>query len=173
MKSYIDYGAWINDKHYPMQRSHWLAAIRLTFGLDISDIKEQITKNRREACRFPGYKPGRREYSSNRIAAYYHITGPHRWYYIQKYGPETAICITVHKYITDILQEDPAIAPEITKNITREQLNHPERWGVCPNLKISPWHGQLLIDDLVSVNYHTKAAIFADILDKHMHLLAA
>ncbi len=175
MKSYIDYGAWINDEHYSMARQQWLSAIRLMFPVEIDELKTQITQARRRACSFDGYLPGLFKYASNRVAAYYHVSGDRKWYYVQQYGPETAVCIAACLYVSDILKQDPKdVIPEIAKVVTDENLKNPEQWGLYPGLKkMIPNFGRSIITDLKRINYHNESAAFADVLIAAGYRLAA
>ncbi|MFP4453263.1 MAG: hypothetical protein ACLFPI_07840 [Desulfobacterales bacterium] len=167
MKSYIDYGAWINDKHYSMTRQQWLSAMRIVFpGTNIDELKTQITQARRRACSFDGYLPGLFKYASNRVAAYYHVSGNCKWHYVQGYGPEIAVCIAACLYVRDILSQDPKdVIPEIAKFVTDEHLKKPEQWGLWPGLeRMNPHFGRHIITDLKRINYHDESAIFADAL---------
>ncbi len=168
MKTYVDYGAWINGEHCPMKREQWLHAARIYLSVNIDELKQQITQARQEAARFPGYKPGQNYYNSNRVAAYYHVNGNRKWYYIQTYGPETAICIVACMYIAEILHLDPEIiAPDIAEGITHKHMKNPEKWGVRPGTKVFVGDELHIHDDLTSINYHHEAYIFSQLIEQH------
>jgi len=170
MKSQIDYGAWINDKHVEMTRKHWLAAWRLTFtGESIEGIKKEIFRVRQKASRLPLYFPGVvQNYDVPHVCAYYHTSTNRSHWYVQNYGKETAVVLAVSKWL-NLLGIDYRRFEDLDlwdDDISTWESKEYQKCGLDPAWEPTRDCGRILIDELHDINYHTLADDIEKVLEE-------
>lgn len=151
MKTRIDYGAWINDKHVVMTRKQWLASIRLVFpGSNIADIKQEITTKRLTASKSPLYHPEKNTgWSVPYVFAYYHVTKDKQWWYIQIDNKMDSVIHALIKLL-NMLDFDYK-----TLNELKDWNADDEKQSILDPAWIPKQENIILIlDELTDVNYH-------------------